>query len=638
MNGRTGRQRLSAILAADAAGYSRLMETDEGATVGALESARAMFRNEIEAHQGRVVNTAGDSILALFDSAAAAVAAALGVQAKLAAHPLMVIAGMPLRFRIGVHLGDVITSADGDVHGDGVNIAARLQGLADPGGIIASEAVRGAVKSRMEATFVDRGQQRVKNIADPVRAFAVSSRSSASDVLLTERPLRRRFAWIAAACGLIVALGAIAIWMRGGVGRSPTAVVTPSSMAAGRTTLAVLPFDNIGGDPEQAYLAEGITDDLITDLAKVKRLFVIARHSSFAYGNQSRDAREIGKALGVQYILDGSVRRHDASVRVNAQLIDTSTGGQLWADHYEENFNNIFALQDTVTKSVVKALSVELTQEDRARVTSSDTTNVNAYDVFLRGWQHYLRQTPDDFRAAIADFEKAAALDPNYTRAYAALAATHWESYTRFWGQEVEHDIRNDDVVYQAEQALDKAMRSPTPLAHQVASAMSLYQQQYDDAIAEAKQAVATDPSDADGYIALARSLSFAGRPSEALESVMYAMKINPHYPSNYLYELGLAHFAANQIADATASLERAIAMNPDDYWSQRLLVSTYGLLGRSDEAGRLIQAMKAKDRRGGQAFTDPLTIRAMTYWYPFARVDDAKRFREGLAKAGIPA
>ncbi len=290
----------------------------------------------------------------------------------------------------------------------------------------------------------------------------------------------------------------------------------------------------------------------------------------------------------MRYVLEGSVRRSGGEVRVNAQLVDATTGGHVWADRYDGDMKNVFALQDKVTRNVVAALAVELTKEDRERVARRGTENAQAYDTFLKGWQHYLRQTPEDFRAAIGHFKKAVELDPKYGRAYAALAATYWEASTRYWGQALGLEPRHE-ARYQAEQFLAKALRDPTPLAHQVASAVLLHAQQHDDAIAEAKRAISGDPNDADGYRALAGALSFAGRPGEAVAEVERAMRLNPHYPSQYLYQLGLARFGLKRLDEAATALERAIALNREDYWSQRLLLATYGLLGRRADASRLL-------------------------------------------------
>jgi len=627
------RQRLAAILAADAVGYSRLMAADEQHTVAALDAARKIFRSEIESHKGRVVDTAGDSVLAIFETAAGALAAALAIQQRLDVASISVPEPRRMRFRVGVHLGDVFEKPDGSIYGDGVNIAARLQGLAAPGGITVSEAVRTTVKNA--ATFDDQGVQPVKNIAEPVHAFSVRMPSGASSA---RRPLAkgRRYALLVA--GLVVLLVAgTAFWIR-----PWTAKVDPDGQPANalslpaKPSIAVLPFENMSGDPEQIYFADGMTEDLITDLSKVAGLFVIARNSTFVYKGKSRDVREIARTLGVRYVLEGSVRRSGNDVRVNAQLIDATTGGHVWADRYDGDLKNIFGLQDKVTRNVVSALAVELTKDDRDRVARRGTANAEAYDVFLKGWQHYLRQTPEDFRAAIVHFNKAAELDPKYARAYAALAATYWDASTRVWDTALGLE-KNHEAQLVAQQFLAKAMGDPTPLAHQVASAIALQRQQYDDAIAEANKAIAGDPNDADGYVILASAMSFTGKPAEALELVDRAIRLNPHYPPHYLYQRGLAQFGLKRLDVAAGSLERALELNHEDYWSQRLLLSTYGSLGRRDKAAKLLAEMnRAGERRGRSAYLDPITIKAVSYWYPFAMQADAERFAEGLRKAGV--
>jgi TolB-like protein/class 3 adenylate cyclase/Flp pilus assembly protein TadD len=643
MNEGGQRQRLEAILAADAAGYSRLMEMDEPATLAALERARSVFRAKIESHHGHVINMPGDSVLAVFDTASGAVSAALAVQRALDAASADVAPDSRLRFRIGVHLGDVIENPDGDIHGDGVNIASRLQALARPGGIVVSEAVRGAVKSRVAAAFDDLGTQSVKNIAEPVRAFAVRQDGSPKPAAPSARSASKRplplVGWFAAAAVVLLIAGGIAWWQHATPGRevpAQTAAQAPPEVraASGKPSIAVLPFDNMSGDADRAYFSDGITEDLITDLSKVAGLVVIARNSTFQYKGKARDVREIGKALNARYVLEGSVRRSGDTVRVNAQLIDAASGAHIWAERYDGELKNIFGLQDTITRNVVKALSVELTKDESDRVAKRGTGNVQAYDVLLQGWEHYLKQTPDDFRVAIADFKKAAELDSTYSRAYSALAAIYWESYTRYWGVALG---LSRDTQADAEQYLAKAMHDPTPLAHEVASAMLVHNQQHVEAIAEAQRAVASDPNDADGYVALAGALSFAGRPAEALDAVEKAMRLNPHYPSSYAYQRGLALFGLNRLDEATAALERAIELNRDDYWSQRLLLAIYGLTGKREDARRLTETIKSNDRRGRGATWDPLTIRAVSYWYPFAKPEDAKRFAAGLAKAGVP-
>ena len=547
-------------------------------------------------------------------------------------------------FRIGINVGDIIIEGN-DIFGDGVNVAARLETLCEPGGLCVSRTVNEQIRDKLSLTFTDLGEQMVKNIAHPVGVFGLAAKDIAAlpeqelpralaSARLTAKiaPLLRRRAVLFSAAALLVIFIAASVWFSRQHGSNSTSDLALPD----RPSVAVLPFENMGGDPEQAYFADGMTEDLITDLSKVAGLLVIARNSTFAYKGKPKDIREIAKALGVRYVLEGSVRRSGGEIRVNAQLIDATTGGHLWADRYDGEMKNVFGLQDQVTRNVVSALAVKLTKEDLERTARRSTENAQAYDVFLKGWQHYLRQTPEDFRAAIDYFKKATELDPQYGRAYAALAAAYWEASTRYWDLALGF-TRHQEARFQAEQYLAKAMRNPTPLAHQVASAMLLQNQQHGDALSEAKRAIAADPNDADGYVALARVRSFTGKPEEAIEQVERAIRLNPHYPPQYLYQRGLARFGLKQLQEAATALEQAIALNNDDYWSQRLLLATYGLLGRRADASKLLDSIKAGEKQGSLAVYDPLTVRAAAFWYPFANLADAQHFADGLRKAGVP-
>ncbi len=584
------------------------------------------------------MDSPGDNVLAEFASVVDALECSIEIQKVLKNKNAALPDNRKMEFRIGVNLGDVIEDED-RVYGDGVNIAARIEGLAEPGGICISGSGFEQVRNKLPLGYQYLGEHTVKNIVQPIKVYRVLMEpESAGKVLGEKGPKRTQWRWAAVVAGFIIVGGALALWnfywsapKIDPASKEKTAFPLPD-----KPSIAVLPFVNMSGDPEHAYFADGMTEDLITDLSKVAGLFVIARNSTFVYKGKAKDIREVARTLGVRYVLEGSVRRSGAEVRVNAQLIDATTGGHVWADRFDGDLKNIFAFQDKVTRNVVTALAVELTKDDRARVTRRGTKNVQAYDVFLKGWQHYLQQTPEDFRTAIVQFNKAAELDPEYGRAYAALAATYWEASTRFWdvtlGFSLPHSAR-----FQAEQFLSKAMRDPTPLAHQVASAMLLHMKQHDEAIAEAKRGIASDPNDADGYVALANALSFTGRASEAPEQIDRAIRLNPHFPPYYLYQLGLARFGTKRLDEAAMSLERALALNRDDYWSQRLLLATYGLLGRRADAAKLLETIKENEKSGKFAVYDPLTVRASTYWYPFAERADVERFAEGLRKAGVP-
>ena len=348
MSGSDLKQRLAAILAADVAGYSRLMAADERATVAALDAARSIFKSRIEANQGRVIDMAGDSVLAVFETAIGAVSAALAVQQELGVSPDAVPEDRRMRFRIGVHLGDVIEKADGTIYGDGVNIAARLEGLAEPGGITVSESIRTAVRGKVSANFEDRGEQKVKNIAEPVRAYRVRAGGAAKS------------------------------------GSTAPSLGLKLTLPDG-PSIAVLPFQNMSGDPDQEYFSDGITEDIITDLSKLSGLLVIARNSTFTYKGRAADVRQVGREFGVSHVLEGSVRRTGDRVRITAQLIDTAAGHHLWAERYDRRLEDIFAVQDEITREIVSALDVRLLRGEQASVWRRLLRRPEALDAYYRG-------------------------------------------------------------------------------------------------------------------------------------------------------------------------------------------------------------------------------------------------------------
>ena len=486
----------------------------------------------------------------------------------------------------------------------------------------------------MASGFEDLGERRVKNIPEPLRVYRVRMEPEAAGGAIGGPTRRVSWKWPAAAvaAAALMAVAGAGLWLRPWEPREePASVERMAHPLPDKPSIAVLPFTNMSDDPAQEYFADGMTEDLITDLSKVSGLFVIARNSVFTYKGKAVKVRQVAEELGVRYVLEGSVRRVGQQVRINAQLIDAATGGHLWAERYDGSLSDVFGLQDQVARKIVAVLAVQLTAGEEQRVARKETEVPEAYDAFLQGWQHYLRQNPENFRKAISYFEKALELDPEYPRAYAALAATYWQSWKRFWSERVGLQ-RWHDARVEAEKFLEKAKRHPTSLTHQLAADMLSQRQRHEEAIAEAERAVALDPNDADSYMALAGALSLAGRPDEARQLVERAMRLNPHYPPSYLYQLGLAQFGTERFEKAAASLERATALNPDDRWSFRLLLATYGFLNRSEEAAGVLETVD-KNWLG----MDPLTVRAAAFWHPFKEPADAERLAEGLRRAGVP-
>ncbi len=400
-----------------------------------------------------------------------------------------------------------------------------------------------------------------------------------------------------------------------------------------KPSIAVLPFDNLSDDPGQEYFADGITEDLTTDLSKISALFVISRNSAFTYKGRAVKPQQVAQELGVRYVLEGSVRRAGGAVRVNAQLIDAASGGHVWAERYDGMFEDVFALQDKVTSKIVATLAIRLTEGEQEQLQRKETDNTEAYDTFLQGWEQYVRQTPESFRQAITLFEKAVEMDPGYGRAYAALSLTYWQGWRNYWFFELlGHGGGPHDLRFLAEEHLGKAMRDPTPLALQVAAAMHAQWGRQGEAINEGERAIALDPNDADGYVALAGALNLAGEPQRALQLMEQAVRLNPHFPTSYLHEVGLARFGMEDYEQAAVTLERAVALNPDDRWSSRLLIATLGHLGRVEDAAPLID--RASENWRG---FDPLSVRGVSFWYPFKEPADAERLAEGLRRAGVP-
>ena len=552
-------QRLAAILVADAAGYSRLMAADESATVAALDAARALFRSHIESRGGRVVDMAGDSVLAVFQTALGAVSAALAIQQDLAASRAAVPADRQMCFRIGVHLGDVIEKDDGTVYGDGVNIAARLQAMAEVGGITVSDAVHGAVRGKVSASFVDRGEQTVKNIAHPVRSFALQPAGGAATP--------------AAPPALVP------------VGGDPS---LPAELS-----IAVLPFTNLSGDPQQDYFADGMVEDIITALARMRVFFVIARNSSFVYKGQAVDIKQVGRALGVRYVLEGSVRRSGNRLRITGQLIEAESGRHVWAERFEGEMEDVFDLQDRIGESIVSAMEPSMRRADVERARAKPTSSLQAYDLLLRALPGLM---PGADRAgndeALALIRRALERDPHYANAMAlgALACVG-----RVAGGHGSADDIKAGLGY-AEQSLAASNDDPLVLSNAGLALASLGYRalgvrvlgfRYDEAQRAVERALKLAPGLLAVQYAAGMVRLILGEGKAALDHLGRAMRISPLDPaaSALIAGISAAHLVCGRYEAALADARRAIQDSPNFGFAHLLQVAALGRLGRSDEA-----------------------------------------------------
>ncbi len=579
------KQRLAAILAADAAGYSRLMSADEHATVVALDAARARFRAQIESNGGRVIDMAGDSVLAIFDTAAGAANTALDVQRELEAASSSQPEVRRMRFRVGVHLGDVMEKADGSIYGDGVNIAARLQALAEPGGVTVSDAVKSALRGKVAATFEDRGEQHVKNIAEAVRAYRLLP--------------------------------------PGAVPSRPAAGAKDAPALPDKPSIAVLPFVNMSADPEQEYFADGITEDIITDVSGVSGLFVIARNSSFVFKKQSVDVKEVGRRLGVRHVLEGSVRKAGKRVRVTAQLIDAQTGGHLWAERYDRDVEDIFAVQDEVTRHIVEALKVRLTPNERVRREGRGKINAEAYDLLAKARSTVYRFTAESVLECRKLLDRALQLDPDFSRAYALLAMAHGAEYLNNWnGADLDHIRRAVDFALKAREKDENE-----PRAHQALAMMKLLLREYEEAERAAERAIELDANFDGGYVTLGQIHDFTGRHESAIGLFEQAMRLDPEFHLT-LHILGRAQMQAGRYDEAERNFLRRLERVPRTDMTRAYLASLYGITGRIEDARRVWKEMLEINPK--------FSIEHLRRVLPYKDPAKFERLIEGVRKAGL--
>ena len=630
-------RRLAAILVADVVGYSRLIRADEEGTIAALKTLRAdLIDPKLAEHNGRIVKLMGDGMLAEFASVVDAVRTAVEIQAAVTKHN----AGLPedkrIEFRVGVNLGDVVIDGD-DIYGDGVNVASRLEGLAEPGGICVSDKVYEEVRDRTDLAFEDLGEQEVKNIDRPVRVFRVllDGEAGTSPRVSTAKKKSAK-SWPAVAALVLVAafLGGGAWWWQS---QQPDfTLADPAKMAfplPDKPSIAVLPFDNMSGDPEQEYFADGMTDDLITDLSKVSGLFVIARNSVFTYKGRPVNVRQVAEDLGVRYVLEGSVRRAGDTVRVNAQLIDATTGGHVWADRYDGSVTDIFAVQDTFVREIVAALALNLSEGEQEEIASGQTSNIEAREAFQKGWEHYLRYTAEDNASAAEHFKRAVGLDPNYGRAYSALGLAYVRGCQWRWNEELGTSTRG--AFYTAVEYLTKGEEHSSSMTNVAASQIYLYDREYEKAFTEAARAVALDPNDPEAQVAMGLAMILTGRPEAGLEFVETALRLNPNHPSHYVLARATAYFSMNDLEQAAIVLGMALERDPGAVELAPLLAASYARLGRREEArAALLQWQPEASQFELQTF---VLLYHFPYEWAYGAHKIGARFADGLEIAVLP-
>jgi adenylate cyclase len=581
-------RRLAAILAADVVGYSRLVRADEEGTIAALRSLRTdLIDPKIAEYNGRIFKLMGDGMLVEFPSVVDAVRAAAETQQAVAEHNAELPEEERIEFRVGINLGDVVIDGD-DIQGDGVNVAARLEGLAQAGGICVSGSVHDQVRDRLDLTFEDMGEQEVKNITRPIRVWRWFDAARTGSTVSQSEPLP----------------------------------------LPDKPSIAVLPFTNLSGDPEQEYLADGITEDLITALSKIRWFFVIARNSTFAYKGQAIEVRQVSRELGVRYVLEGSIRRGGDRVRISAQLVDATTGRHVWAERYDREIEDIFALQDEMTQTIVAAVEPELGAFERDRALRTPPQSLDAWATYQRGLWHMWSFTKKDNAEALPLLRRARELDPNFASAYA------YEGYSHFLNVILGYTKTPGESLAAALAAAKKAasLDDKDPAAYLTLGRAHMMRGEHDTSIAELEMSLKLNPNFAPAYFALGFSLALTGRFDEALEALHKAIRLNPRDPLLWAIKtiISLTHNLLHQYETAAEWARQAIREpRATSFWPYAALASALGNLNQIEEARSAIdEALRQKPDLSVSYLEKTLTTK---------QPGELRPYLDGLRKAGLP-
>jgi len=579
-------RRLAAILAADVVGYTRLMGEDETGTLERLKSLRReLVQPKITERKGRIVKLMGDGLLAEFPSVVEAVQCAVDIQETMAESEPDLPEDRRVRLRIGVNLGDIILEGS-DIYGDGVNIAARLETLASPGGICVSRTVFNHVKGKVDLGFEDLGEQEVKNIPEPIRVYGV-----VSDALAVQ------------------------------AARSPSTVLPLPD----KPSIAVLPFTNMSDDQEQDYLSDGISEDIITALSKISKLFVVARNSTFTYKGRAVDVKQVSREQGVRYVLEGSVQRSGDRLRITAQLIDATTGDHVWAERYDRVVQDVFVLQDEITREVTSALQVELTEGEQARLWASGTQNLEAWEIVIQIpallFSHQREKVLNSRRLA----EKVLQLDKNYAEAWTMLGISHWEEVFNGW---------SEDPATSLDLALDavsraRAIDDSNPDTFAALTWIHLSLRKYDQAFDFAERAMTLGPSNSFVTGVASDVALFCNRPQDMVVLLNKAIRLCPIYPTWYLSGLAWAYLLMDRREDAIVYAQSSVHIDPDYPFNYMVLAIAFAELEREQEAHAAVENLLRTDPR--------YSLRMFAEFQPFRDAEVLDRHIEGLRKAGLP-
>ena len=600
-------RRLAAILAADVAGYSRLMGEDEAGTLARLNALRReLIDPQVAEHKGRIVKTTGDGILIEFPSVVEAVACALAMQLGMSLHNAPIPANRRLEFRIGINTGDVIVE-DGDIHGDGVNIAARLEALAEPGGICVSAIVQGQVEGRLNCAFEDTGEQGLKNIARPVRVYRVGPRASGPQtptVPSSASPLPDPSPHM---------------------GEEPVGAIAPALPLPDKPSIAVLPFQNMSGDPEQEYFADGMVEEIITALSRLRWLFVIARNSSFTYKGQAVDVKRVGRELGVRYVLEGSVRKAGNRVRITAQLIDCATAAHVWAERYDRALEDIFALQDELTISVTGAIEPTLRRVEIERARRKRPENLDAYDLYLRALPFASAAMPEEADVALPLLERVIQLEPDYAAAHAMIAWCEEQRYLRGGLQEKTRAA----ALRHARAAIAAGSDDGQALAI-AGFVIGVVERDHEAAIDAIDRGLALSPSSALAYGFSAIIRAWKGDTSTAIQHAETALRHSPYDPLIYLPYVGMAYaqFFAGHFEAAATAAGRALQANPRFSVPCYLQTAALARLGQLDKAAASASHLLQ--------LQPDFTITSLVGG-KFTSADRLAMLAEALRRAGVP-